>query len=127
MPENLAGIISELKQIRQEIQANTTRIIRAETTLESFNKTIEGLENYKERVVKLEGSMHYLNTTLDKTNTTLEKLDETVDSIKEVLTIQKGTQTSHEKTKNFLWEAAKWIGIAGIIPMLKALVDQFNK
>jgi methyl-accepting chemotaxis protein len=119
----LTEVLAELKVIRLQVSDNATRVYKTEISLESINKTIENLENYKERIVKLEGSMHYLNTTLDKTNTTLEKLDSTVDSIKEVLTIQKGSS----KTLGTVWEVLKWVGVAGIIPALKAIIDHFPK
>lgn len=119
----LSEVLAELKIIKQHIGDSDARIYKTEITLESINRSIESIENYKERIVKLEGSMHYLNTTLDKTNTTLEKLDATVDNIKEILTVQKGSA----KTAGYIWEGLKWIGIGSLFPIGKALIEYLNR
>lgn len=122
--EQLRADLQTLKIIVTEISAKS---IKNEVAIDALVRSIELLETYKERIVKLEGSMHYLTSTLDKTNTTLEKLDANVDSIKEVLTIQKGQQNGSKETKSVIWDVLKWVGVAGIIPMLEAFFKHYIK
>lgn len=123
----LSEVLSDLKSIKQTLTDNTTRIIKTEISIETINKGINLIESYKERIIRLEGSQEHLTAILDKTNNTLDKLDQTVDSIKDVITAQRGIQSGVNKTNSNLWEVVKWLGVGSIFPLVKALLDHYNK